>query len=242
MTTIASSPSSPPLAAAGKSHGIIFSAPMVRPILNTQPNIWPARAIDPNLPIKFQTRRAVKPQPDDGDEGDYFGADAINCDWYHPAKVDRFGEMYPGEERIFGFCTEDGEKGWKCPHPVGTELWVRETWKPEYFGAPGDIRIEFVADKSLVYRRSRFIPDEWVFPKSADKGNVSPLHLPRWASRIDLLVKSVRVERVQDISELDAIAEGFKDRAGFIELFSEHNPGAWEKNIWVFVYTFGRVK
>lgn len=80
----------------------------------------------------------------------------------------------------------------RCPygHP-GDHLWVRET-----FGESGYKRLEykaFPADGKDFRCVSRWKPS---------------IHMPRWASRINLLVKNVRVERLQDISEEDAKAEG----------------------------------
>lgn len=83
------------------------------------------------------------------------------------------------------------------------------------------------------------------------------IHMPRWASRITLEVKSVRVERLQDISEDDAGAEGCEQvgwidetdvgmssyREGFARLWNRINgSGAWEANPWVWVLSFERVK
>lgn len=78
--------------------------------------------------------------------------------------------------------------------------------------------------------------------------------MPRWASRITLEVTSVRVERLQDISEADAIAEGIGQEAvaafqrsgvdrpaGFAyrDLWEQINgPGSWDANPWVWVVEF----
>ena len=84
------------------------------------------------------------------------------------------------------------------------------------------------------------------------------IHMPRWASRITLEITSVRVERLQDISEADAQAEGApfelgelerlilgakaKYRSGFCRLWQSINgPGSWDANPWVWVVEFQRV-
>lgn len=79
-------------------------------------------------------------------------------------------------------------------------------------------------------------------------------HMPRWASRITLEVLGVRAERLQDIGEEDARAEGaglavYMDggdsgyRAGFRSHWeSIHGPGSWAANPWVWALEFGLAK
>ena len=68
------------------------------------------------------------------------------------------------------------------------------------------------------------------------------IHMPRWASRIALELVSVRVERVQAITQEDARAEGFKDRDAFLHLFYDLNKRApRDKNPWVWALTFRRI-
>ena len=79
--------------------------------------------------------------------------------------------------------------------------------------------------------------------------------MPRWASRITLRITAVRVERLQDISEDDARAEGWpgpvtetgfpiaSPLAWFANVWTSINgPGAWEANPWVWAIAFERVK
>lgn len=83
----------------------------------------------------------------------------------------------------------------------------------------------------------------------------SSTQMPRWASRLTLEVTGVKVERLQDISEADAEAEGcvagYNDDASgyrpavgdFADLWTSiHGPGSWEANPWVTAITFSKVE
>lgn len=118
----------------------------------------------------------------------------------------------------------------RCPYGVpGHTLWVRENFRVG-------------ACDSLFFQAD----EEW-----HEKAKWRPsLHMPRWASRIDLLVKRVWVEQVQDISEADAIAEGSylgrceclpraKDRTPVDVLFQQtecHIHGLEFKALWNSIY------
>lgn len=123
-----------------------------------------------------------------------------------------------------------------CPYgQSGDRLWVRETWQytgPELNDEPG-----------YVYRATD--PD-WA---SMEGWKWKPsIFMPRQASRISLEIESVRVEKLQDISEEDAIAEG-SEAAGqltavnrFTNLWVKINgEGSFDANPWVWVIEFRRV-
>lgn len=154
---------------------------------------------------KTQTRRVVKPQPVKNgyhEEKHFFRRiERFPADtWLLPTKKDRF------------LLAPDWHT--RCPYGApGDRLWVRETWMPDppIDGSwSGDIswqderRIDGVPAH---YRK----PEHCVFAASWDGPQLRwrpGIHMPRWASRLTLEVTEVRVERVQDISEEDAIAEG----------------------------------
>ncbi len=220
---------------------ILFSAEMVRAILDGR---------------KTQTRRIIKPQPP-------AEAESV-CRQLHSQEAPEF----------------DGAWTWwagKPQKPItrplfcrygqpGDLLWVRETWGAVW---PADdpvplrqCEIEYRADLPPGCTDR---PGEW----PADEGNGPEvpkwrpsIHMPRWASRITLRITDIRVERLQDISEDDAKAEGVSPswldeddndtvryrqpptwRRGFARLWYEINgPGAWEANPWVWVVALERVK
>jgi hypothetical protein len=138
-------------------------------------------------------------------------------------------------------------------YKIGDRLWVRETHsfsqRLNYSGDDVDYVTCHYADGSAKIVDP---PDEsWGF----DGGRkYPPIHMPQWASRITLEVTGVRVERVQDISEADAQAEGCGAkvdysigrtyRTEFSELwdsiYSAKKLG-WSDNPYVFVYNFNVV-
>lgn len=149
-----------------------------------------------------------------------------------------------------------------CPYGApGDRLWVKETWRPRAVASPWDLSITYAADgEERVIRDGEFGERDWNMPKAAARGNVSPLFMPRWASRITLEITGVRVERLQDISEADALAEGierlpdggyglpggshyhFTDpRESYWSLWEAINgPGSVEANPWVWAVEFSR--
>ncbi len=89
-----------------------------------------------------------------------------------------------------------------CPHGrVGDRLWCRETYHAS------DLCRDYQQQSDVIYRadteRAKPIPGSSLVWKPS-------IFMPRWASRLTLEIVDIRVERVQDITEEDAIAEGIK--------------------------------
>lgn len=144
-----------------------------------------------------------------------------------------------------------------CPYgQVGDQLWVRETFM--------DMRgtgIEHDGKGDYCYRAD---VNDWGEESRKDYGLKwkRSIFMPRAASRITLEITSVRVERLQDISEADAIAEGIEEHDGGFSTyddgivdyteFAEHSyrclweslngAGSWDLNPWVWVIEFKKVK
>lgn len=178
---------------------IMFSAPMVRAILEGR---------------KTQTRRLIRPQPPCEREGDY----AVGR--YHPTKVGRDGEEYPGGE-VFGMYSLDGEWGRKCPYPPGSLLWVREAWQaihvavdPETGRGEDVTWADRIPDAHIGWWSPVYAADPQHAPTEEERGFPwrPAIHMPRWASRIMLRVTDVRAQRLRDITPEDAIAEGATSR------------------------------
>lgn len=124
----------------------------------------------------------------------------------------------------------------RCPYGVpGDRLWVRETWQRV---------VPLLIDPTTKYEYLATVRD------GCHPARWKPsIHMPRVASRITLEVVRVRVERVQQITEADAIAEGCgRAECGalavleYCRLWNEINgPGAWAENPWVWVVEFKRI-
>lgn len=219
-----------------------------RPILMT-----PENAQKCHEGTKTQTRRIVKPQPPE-DFGKILGPEM-----YAPVKADKFGEEYPGED-VFGVYSYDGEWGAVFPYgQVGERIWVRENGWERPARTPKMLR-----DGADTWER-------FYFDALLDSGEAEELkgygfkrrpsiHMPRWACRTVLEMTEVRVERLQDISDADALAEGVSvkpdaeiaarvagppETGARMEYFalweSIHGAGSWAQNPWVWVIAFRKV-
>lgn len=230
-----------------RERPILFSSEMVRAILDGR---------------KTQTRRVCK--------GDWSHA--------HPACPGGICGVYHNRDGTFTGKYLD------CPYGgPGDRLWVRETWadvhplraegrysQPGRAGIPGPppvaYRVIYRADGEGVpalYHGTYEHPYRTLTPNLKRPAGDwqepfcwSPsIHMPRWASRITLEIVGVRVERVRDISQRDAAAEGvdyipsapaaLDHRTAFAGLWNKLNAArgyGWDVNPWVWVVEFCRLE
>jgi len=202
---------------------ILFSAPMVRALLDGR---------------KTQTRRVIN-APSAHDAIAVFGADFLtlrgNFDLL-PIRALRGDRLWVRE----AWRSMDGLDGSNATEIAANciEAGYRRPWAPLHYEADG-ARVDWIAElrgfgtKAGRYRHARF--------------------MPRWASRLTLIVTDVRVQRLQDISGEECAAEGVCEfamlpptdadaadaRIVFRDLWNRlHGPEAWDANPWVAAYSF----
>lgn len=213
-----------------KEHPILFSGDMVRAILEGR---------------KTQTRRIIKPQPE---------LKAYpHPDNFYSEEKQKF--VSRGNINLFwkGTQTHIDEFNQRCIYgKIGDQLWVRETWA----------KVLGEEDLRFVYKATNV--EELNTGDEDDDGNIfkwrPSIFMPRKASRIQLEIVNIRVERVNNISALDCIAEGidkelckdynhdniFLDEEAAKELYEElwikiNGKESWEKNPWVWVIEFKKI-
>lgn len=219
--------------------------------MGERPIIFDAESVNAILAgRKTQTRRVMNPQPEQF-------ADAPHWRWRHKTGL---------------IACESGDRpsiyGKYVP---GDRLWVRETWCL----AP---REDWEQWPSLAGMSRRFWEGTMRRPHTrsiwngahnaiyradgeyrASDGTTcwsSPIHMPRWASRITIEVVAVRVERLHDITEADAVAEGcttatYRDGRGIESAKLDYERrwdrinckrAPWASNCWVWVVEFRRAE
>ncbi len=233
-----------------KERPILFSSAMVRAILEGR---------------KTQTRRVIKSQPPS------FCPYLTRCGgdfrwgWSDGSTVD-----FAWHPRGNG---ADMDSMWMTPpHGIpGDRLWVREAWgvgsRPDPWG--GYDGIEYRADEGFIDPEEKYPVLECRkvdTPEGVCLGDIKSgwrpsIFMPRWASRITLEITDVRVQRLQEISEEDAKAEGVEPfvtvgtardkewypegyRANFKLVWDSINgkKHPWESNPWVWALTFRRAQ
>ncbi|HHK1992219.1 TPA: hypothetical protein ACQQZN_000322 [Pseudomonas aeruginosa] len=218
-----------------RERPILFNDQMVRAILDGR---------------KTVTRRVMKPQPTPSKSGGHHWPCNIHQSMLH---VER--ELQNGEGCWCGLAEA------ACPFgQSGDRLWVRETWQGPLISDEEQAAnqswwkdmTKFQDQAHCAYRASGD-NNEYVDPDGYFHCKWKPsIHMPRWASRILLEITAVRVERLQDITPNQCIAEGAwreKDKelgrgqeaiAAFADLWRS-TGGDWDANPWVWVIEFKRV-
>lgn len=229
-----------------KERPILFNGAMVRAILEGR---------------KTQTRRVVKPKR---------GGDCNESMWLQALR--NVVEWREQDGRWYGLMGYRTLAFAVCPYgKVGDRLWVRETWQGPLLSTAGDYHKHNIGGmKALQY------PEHCVY-RATDTLNAvddddrelcwrPSIHMPRWASRILLEITDVRVERLNDISVADALAEGIektKQPGTGVDLYlnyrtyafgtgkaidsyrslweSINGQGSWDENPWVWVVEFKRL-
>jgi hypothetical protein len=247
---------------------ILFSSDMVKAILEKR---------------KTQTRRIIKPQPS---TSEYQLSTMIDTTDRQARKYRGWNQWVVMDDDIT--IKKSDNRYFKPAYQVGDKLWVREKWRVSSWFEGEPVRFEYSDGERCdenEYGQDSLNYEDWLericlqsgedYEKAGIKPNNSgnyittegnpcrwrsAIHMPKWAARIWLEVTAVRAERLQDISEGDAKAEGvFKEfemnvanfvhdkktnesyKFGFKHLWDSLNAKrgyGWDKNPWVFIYEF----
>ena len=212
-----------------KERGILFSGSMIRAILDNR---------------KTQTRRVGKLVGNDGPQLDYSAWRYLRISW-----VEALWQHRQDIRRVIKQ---------HCPYGVpGDRMVVREAywawgkWVPNGATAAGRKKFKFMpVGTSLRYQEN---PPKQTVKRDGECGWVyrHARYMPKAHSRITLELTDVRVQRVQEISEEDAKAEGvwretFKPsyKVAFAVLWDSINAKrgfGWVENVWVWALTFRRL-
>lgn len=221
-----------------------------------------------------QIRRAVKPQPPEWvNSPEAAVGERVSFEGWHPVGLCGHPMCACIRHRHGG-----GESLWtiRCPYgQPGDRLIGKETWRTGWSYGGDYPTVQYKATESALIGSEEHPILDVVAGKFGTGGHEShaivakgrwrsSVHMPRWASRIHLEIVRVWVERLQDISEEDARAEGIADggcincgesepcgcslptpsaRDAFIYLWESINgPGSWEASPWVWVVEFRRVE
>ena len=231
-----------------KARPIIFSGPMISAILQG---------------TKTQTRRIVQGVSNQRAASYYIQDNRWwSEDWEKSGCRNTIDCPY-GEPGELLWCRETGgvhtrsAGGSKTPRPGG---WLGLGYKADGLGEGSilDVDMEhtyWVKPPDPLYKGGT---DLWIHYREKTRWQkwLSPLHMPRWASRLHLFIEEIRIERLQDITEADAIAESIQPyhrkctsnepgctvsaKARYARLWDQINGerASWASNPWVWKLTF----
>lgn len=179
-------------------------------------------------------------------------------DWWNACGLEIGDDGWPMVEDDHG-----NECRLPSPYEVGDALWVRETFQPIFADGFKHGKQPYPDWKTGYGYAPRYLATEerrveWIDgDDNITERCIPSIHMPRWASRLSLLVTEVRAQRLQEISEEDAMAEGVMPQYAVDCVRGEHAFTArplfqahwdringkkhpWSRNDWVFAYTFER--
>jgi hypothetical protein len=182
---------------------------------------------------KQQTRRVLKPQPPEWAE---------SVGWSALTPQSHVG--YRGTRPDGRFA----ENSIRLRFAKGDRLWVKETWRTE--ARHDAIKPAEIPRDALVSFDADYLQE----PNDGCRGRTRvSIHMPRWASRLTLTVTDVRVQRLQEITPADAIAEGIPAPANSMTIDCEtcdprddfqalwnsiNGADSWAANPWIVALTF----
>ncbi len=211
------------------NHSVIFTDDSVRSIFTG---------------TKTQTRRLVSPQPNAEHDGEpYWNIGGWRAWEYRNAPL-----------------LKKGGKTLPCPYGQSQEtVWVRETFC--FYRKHGQKK-----EEEEIWYRADFHQRYDAWERDVEPGQIlrcerwqSPIVMPKVASRLSIKIESIRVEKLQDITEEDAKAEGVIPysrngasndpgyhqtyRSAYLKLWNELHPKHhWLLNPWVWVLTFSKAE
>jgi hypothetical protein len=231
-------------------YPMIYSAPMVRALIDGR---------------KTQTRRIITPGNSLFNRGKWSALHKRQeWDWEGAWVDDGPSPMgNPGPYLKLPWKAGDDDFEYTVPriYPViqlGDRIWVKEAFR-------GHKGYNSYPPREWSHWPVHYHADGLPDPRddAGENGRLrSPIHMPRWASRITLTVTDARPQRVSEISEADSVAEGVESgqtsrglmwkaydespncwvdtaRISFTRLWNSiHGPDAWARNDWVWVYSF----
>lgn len=239
---------------------IIFSAPMVRALLDGR---------------KTQTRRILTPQMlrfFDGQGGSWRPDKALLehalTDVHNVRNIE--GDIWTWSGRAFDYQAPAERTTWfaHLHFTIGDRLYVRDSWAPLAYSRElggsrackiGEADFAMMFDGHHQHKNGRSQPGLKEYAAGAFDGVkwAPSIHMPRWASRLTLIVTGVKVERLQDISYDDCVSEGIEQRwtclnpatgsyahdndvqDNFCTLWKSINGAeSWQANPWVVAVSF----
>ena len=226
---------------------ILFNTEMVRAVMDGR---------------KTQTRRIIRPQPDARLCYAFAGSRGMPGTWGYPAKNthEHWGEEYRLPKKL-----AEPDRRWTPPCRADDLLWVREAWNYGFVESSDREYVNDVwfepSDRKTEGSWLRALSRWWYRADANDEKDMRELngfwrpsiHMPREAARIWLKVKEVKVQRLQEITNDDAKAEGVTCATDNSGMMHRHKFRAlwdsitdaqtnWEANPWVWVIVFERTE